>query len=117
MQQILNENDLNIVFGFVAVKFGAIWCSPCKKLEPIMDKLEKEFSNVKFVSVDIDDIPNLAKQYQIRSLPTIILFKNGREMKKIQGLPLTDSLRKTIREFSSETVRNTVREELFAINV
>jgi len=120
MREIENQDKFNIESGLVAVKFGAAWCGPCKKLEPQLEKMEKEFSNIEFISVDIDNISYLAKQYQIRSLPTLVLFKNGKEVKRVIGLPLLDSLRKTLRDFNSNhgitsQVQNSSKE-LNAVN-
>jgi len=101
MREVETQDKFNIESGLVVVKFGAAWCGPCKKLEPQLEKMEKEFTNIEFISVDIDNISSLAKQYQVRSLPTLILFKNGKEIKRVPGLPLLDSLRKTLRDFSA----------------
>jgi len=114
MREIKVENKFDVSSGITVVKFGAEWCAPCKKLAVYLDKLENEFINYKFISVDIDNIPNLAKQYQIRSLPTIIIFKNGNKEKTIVGLPLIDSLRKTLREYSS-VVKSTAVDTVQAI--
>ena len=116
MNEITNENNFNIFDGFFAVKFGAKWCQPCKQVDVQLEKLEKEFENVKFLSLDIDNIPKLAQKYQVKSLPTIILFKNGREVKRIVGKPLLDSLRKTIRE-TYATDRFSYHDELRVANI
>jgi thioredoxin 1 len=104
MLTITNESDFQPELGLVAVKFGAEWCGPCKKLEPNFLKIEEEFSNVKFMTVDVDQIPSIAQKYRIRTLPTILLLKNNKEINRINGLALIDPLRKAFRDFSKEDI-------------
>lgn len=94
-QLVVNEKPL-------VVKFGATWCGPCKKLQPTLDKLESEFTDVAFYSVDVDDAPELSKLYSIKSLPTVLFFKNGSVYKQVVGLSLIDPLRKILREISDK---------------
>lgn len=94
----LEEQQLNTLSGISAIKFGAAWCGPCKLIEPNLIKLEAEFTNIKFYSVDVDKSPSLAKEYQIRSLPTIILLKDGREIQRINGAVKIEPLRKAFRD-------------------
>lgn len=61
----------------LAVEFGAEWCSSCKALEPLLYELSLEYGKVDFAKVDVDKEPELANQFGIRSLPTLILFQNG----------------------------------------
>ena len=61
----------------VFVAFSATWCGPCKAIDPTIKKMESEFSNVTFAAVDIDDSPELAQKYKIKSLPSLILMRNG----------------------------------------
>jgi thioredoxin len=85
--------------GFVFVKFSATWCAPCKAMIPTVEKLEKEFSGtVIFKHVDIDEDPSLTKKYSIRSVPLVILFKDGVEVSRINGLYREDFLRQKIKE-------------------
>lgn len=71
--------------GYVLVDFGAEWCAPCKQLEPVYRQMSTEYENVKFVSVDTDESPELGEQYVERGIPTLILFKDGREVSKQVG--------------------------------
>jgi thioredoxin 1 len=88
--------------GLCALKFGATWCGPCKALEPKIKKMEEEFPSVSFKSVNVDDDPALAKKYQIRSVPTVILLKDGREINRVNGAALIAPLRKVFRELIEE---------------
>ena len=102
MHAITNESDFNIDSGLVAVKFWATWCAPCKRMEPVIRKMESEFENIKFLSVDIDQVPAIAQKHRIRGLPALLLFKNGQEVNRINGLVLTSPLRKAFRDLAKE---------------
>jgi len=84
--------------GVWAVKFGATWCGPCKVLGKTFSKMEEEFENVNFVSIDVDDIPQMAKEHRIRSLPTVILLRDGREQARLVGAVKAEPLRKAFRD-------------------
>lgn len=114
MQHITSETDFNVDNGCYAVKFGAIWCAPCKKLEPLFNKMQAEFNNINFISVDIDDAPILAQRYKIRTVPTILLIKNGYEKTRIPGLILTEPLRKAFRDLAASPRENHIAESCVA---
>lgn len=100
MLAITNESDFQVETGLVAVKFWATWCAPCKRMEPTLVKMEQEFGdNVKFYSVEIDQVPVIAQKFRIRTLPTVLFLKNGREVNRITGLVLTEPLRKAFKDF------------------
>lgn len=84
--------------GFSVLKFGAVWCGPCKRLNPIFEKLPTEFTNVSFFSVDVDDSSDLSQKFSVKSVPTVILLHNGVESKRIVGLQPIDVFRKIIRD-------------------
>ena len=72
--------------GPVMVDFGAVWCSPCKMLDPVVDELAGEWTGaVKVVKVDIDTSPDIAFQYNIMSVPTLMVFKDGQILDRITG--------------------------------
>lgn len=70
----------------VLVDFYATWCGPCKMLSPILEDIAQENEMVKFVRVDVDKEENIAMQYQIMSIPTLVLIQNGEEKDRIIGL-------------------------------
>lgn len=70
----------------VLVDFFANWCGPCKMLSPIIEQLSDEIKDVKFVKIDIDLAPALAREYEIMSIPTLIVIKDGKEQKRSVGL-------------------------------
>jgi thioredoxin 1 len=70
----------------VLVDFTAVWCSPCKMLEPIVKQLAQDWDGkVKIVKLDVDDNADLAMQYQVMGVPTLMLFKNGRPVERVTG--------------------------------
>jgi thioredoxin len=81
----------------VLVDFTATWCGPCKALAPIVEELAKDFAGkVKMGKLDIDHSRNVPSKYGIMAVPTIILFKGGREVEKITGLKPKSDLRKRL---------------------
>jgi thioredoxin 1 len=71
--------------GVVLVDFYAEWCGPCKAVAPIIDTLSEEQKDVKFVKVDVDANQDLAGQYSIFSIPTFLIFKNGKVESQFVG--------------------------------
>ncbi|WP_320143637.1 thioredoxin [uncultured Cohaesibacter sp.] len=76
----------------VVVDFWAEWCGPCKMIAPILDEISKEKADgVKIVKVNVDENPNTAAQYGVRSIPTLLLFKGGEAVAmKVGAAPKTD---------------------------
>ena len=71
----------------VLIDFSAEWCGPCKMLAPIFDSLSNKYNgNVKFIKLDIDSNRTISSKLGIMGVPTIILFKNGKELERIVGL-------------------------------
>jgi len=93
---------LEIDNGISLVKFAATWCGPCKVLSRTLDKVTPEFPTVNFQEVDVDDHPELAKDYKIRSVPTVIVFRNGEELTRLVGSVKVDALRKSLRDITKE---------------
>ncbi len=73
----------------ILVDFFANWCGPCKMLAPVLEKVE---SNVKVIKVDTDEFEDLAREYGIMSIPTLILFDGGKEAKRNIGFIDKDTL-------------------------
>lgn len=79
-EEVLNE------IHKVLVDFNADWCGPCRMLAPILEEVAKENEDIKIVSINIDDNPELADKYNINSIPCLVLMKNGKELKRSVGL-------------------------------
>ncbi len=97
----LSEKDFKEVINkdkLVVVDFWAEWCMPCRMLSPILEKLEKEFSEVEFVKVNTDKYPNLAMRYGIFSIPTVLMFYKGEIINSFIGALPESMVRKEIEE-------------------
>ena len=80
------ENDVRKNEKVVLVDFYATWCGPCKMLSPVLDQVSSEVEDVVIGKLDIDESLDLAKEYEVMSVPTMILFKDGQEVDRIVGL-------------------------------
>ncbi len=70
----------------VVVDFWAEWCGPCKMMAPIFHKLADQFAGkMKFAKVNVDEYSDIAAQFGIRSIPTLLIFKNGKEIDRLVG--------------------------------
>jgi len=69
----------------VLVDFWATWCGPCKAVGPIIDEIAEEVTNAKICKVNVDEQPDLARQYKVMSIPTLIVFKKGEITKRDVG--------------------------------
>lgn len=70
----------------VLLEFGAVWCQPCRILEPVLEELAKEWGeNVKVAKLDVDEATQLTMNYQVLSVPTTMLFKNGEVLERMVG--------------------------------
>lgn len=88
MEKFTDQNFMDILNSgesFV-LDFGAAWCGPCKKLEPILEQLEEEYRDIPFYKCDVGENQHAASHFSIFSVPTIILFKDGKEVSRISGL-------------------------------
>lgn len=98
---ILDKNDFNKVISSseipVFAKFFASWCGPCKTMTPIVDDLSKKFENqVKFIQINIDICKDISQDYNVMSIPTFIIFKNGEEVGRSIGALDYENLEKFV---------------------
>ena len=70
----------------VLVDFYAEWCGPCKMLSPIVDQVAQENEDIKVVKVNIDESQDLAMKYQVMTIPTLVVIKEGKEINRSIGL-------------------------------
>ena len=81
--------------GKVLVDFFATWCGPCKMLGLVLEKIEQEI-DIPIIKVDVDNCNNIANEYKIYSVPTLILMSNGNEEKRISGYMTKEELKEWI---------------------
>lgn len=88
MVKLVNSNEFNeqIKDGVVFVDFFANWCGPCKMLSPIVDEVSEELTDVKFLKVDVDNSGDIAQSLGIMSIPTLVIYKDGKLINKTMGL-------------------------------
>ena len=82
----------------VLIDFNADWCGPCRMLGPIIEELSEEKENIKFVSINIDENEELAMNYQVSSIPCLVLIENGKEIDRRVGLLPKEELESFIGE-------------------
>ena len=79
----------------VIVDFTAVWCGPCKMLDPVVEELGNEWDGIiRVAKLDVDHNPNLAMQYQVMGVPTLMLFKDGQPVERVTGYQPKDKLKK-----------------------
>ena len=94
-----NFNELLQDSKLVIVDFWATWCGPCRMLSPILDEVEEEMADkITVVKVNVDDADEVAAQFRIMSIPTLLFFKNGQAVDKTVGAMPKNELVKKINE-------------------
>ena len=101
MSELINYNgegflkEILLKDGITLVDFSAVWCGPCQMLEPVLNEVAKT-TDYKVIKVDVDQAGDLAVEYEIRSVPTIIVFKNGKLIEWLTGLMTKDEIMKKV---------------------
>ena len=88
MKNLTHLDELNSVKnqqGHVVLKFHATWCGPCKSFAPVVDNVANVRPDITFFAVDIDQLPELRDNYLIRSVPSLVLLKDGEHLDTLVG--------------------------------
>ncbi|MCC0630669.1 thioredoxin [Clostridioides sp. ES-S-0108-01] len=104
MAKIINKNEfINEVEnkeGLVVVDFFATWCGPCKMLSPIYEALGNEMAEkASFLKVDIDQSIELTQQFEVSTVPTVIIFKDGKPVDRLIGFIPKDNLKDKVESY------------------
>ena len=94
----LKNFDQTIKEGVSVVDFYADWCGPCKMLGPILESFSKKREDIKIIKIDVDKEEELAQRYQVMSIPTLILFKDGELISLRQGFMTEDMITEWLKE-------------------
>ena len=87
--QSVDEFKKEIMSGTVLVDFYATWCGPCQMLSPLIEELDKKH-NIKVLKIDVDEVGDLAREFRVMSIPTLVVFKDGKMTKREMGyMPLS----------------------------
>lgn len=82
----------------VLVDFFAEWCGPCKMIAPVLEEISSNTPGVEIVKVDVDQLPDLAQQFGVMSIPTLCTFKNGELKQQVTGFQPKPQIEKLIQE-------------------
>jgi|SRR3989344_97859 len=98
VEEINSSNfEQKISEGISLVDFWAPWCGPCRMMAPVFEELSKEVKNIKFFKLNVDDNGDVAAQSEVQGIPTLILFKDGEEVKRIVGLKSKDDIKRELK--------------------
>ena len=86
-QELLSGSDVPVL-----VDFYADWCGPCQMMVPILEQVNAQLKQLRVVKINTEKYPQLASQHQIHALPTLVLFKQGQPVDRIEGVMETDAL-------------------------
>ena len=88
MVKITNENFEDEILKSdktVLIDFYADWCAPCKMLSPIIEQIAEENNDIKVAKINVDELQELAIKYEVMSIPTLVVIKNGQEVNRSVG--------------------------------
>lgn len=86
-EELLSNSELPVL-----VDFYASWCGPCQMMAPIVEQVNSQMKQLRVVKIDTDKYPQLASQHHIHALPTLVLFKQGKPVDRIEGVMPVDTL-------------------------
>lgn len=101
MKELTNQTfDAAIASGLTLIDSWATWCGPCRMQTPILEELSRELSgNKKIAKVNVDQERDLALKFGIQSIPTILVFQEGRLVDRLVGVRMKDELKQIINEY------------------
>jgi thioredoxin 1 len=98
----ITQMDPGLKDQVALVDFSATWCGPCRQMTPVIKDLAKKYQDrVAVVEIDISSRPDVATHYMVQSIPTLILFDRGREIKRFVGVQPRETLEKNLNDILS----------------
>ena len=91
------EAEVTEFKGTVLVDFWASWCMPCKMLSPVVDEVAEEVTSVKVAKVNVDEQQSLAARFDVMSIPTLIVFKDGKEVRRSVGVMPKEAVKELVK--------------------
>ncbi|KAB2011480.1 hypothetical protein ES319_D09G023800v1 [Gossypium barbadense] len=81
----LHFNSVKETPKLMVIDFSASWCGPCKFMEPFLNAMAAKFTDVEFVKLDVDELPDVAQEFGVQAMPTFVLVKQGKEVDRVVG--------------------------------
>ncbi len=111
----LDQHDSTVAEGIVLIDFWAGWCGPCRRFAPVFEKVSEANPDVVFAKVDTEAEPELAQMYGVRSIPTLVAYRDGVPVHSQAGAlpqPVLEDLLRQVRALDMDDVRSQYAEQL-----
>lgn len=92
--KVLEQSDFVLPTGVVFIDFAAEWCGPCKILMPVLKDLSEKYQGIEVITTDISKNMDLAKKYRIATVPSVVVFKDGKEIDRMIGFSGREAVEK-----------------------
>ena len=107
MQDIKTREEIGAILAsndYVIIDFWAPWCGPCKAMMPTLNKLSAEISNVRFSKLNVDDsaFENVVVDFNVKAVPTLLLFRRGEHVETSTGVKTEGMLREMVKKLTSK---------------
>ncbi|KAG7981867.1 hypothetical protein I3843_04G019900 [Carya illinoinensis] len=90
----------------MVIDFAASWCGPCKIMTPVVHAMSSTFTDVDFVKIDVDELPDVAEEFKVQAMPTFVLVKKGKEVDRVVGAK-KDELQEKIEKHRAQLLPST----------
>ncbi|XP_057949191.1 thioredoxin H2-like [Malania oleifera] len=95
----------------MVIDFTATWCGPCRFMEPALKEFASKYTDVEFIKVDVDELADVARQFQIQAMPTFLLIKNGKVLDQVVGAKKDELKQKIEKNRVSDALKQTFNYE------
>ncbi len=111
----IEDHDATVADGIVFIDFWAGWCGPCLRFAPVFEAMAEKHQDITFAKVDTEDQPELSARYQVRSIPTLVIYRDGIPIFSQPGAlpePVLADLISKVRALDMDTVRAEYNRQL-----